>query len=145
MVSTFAQHEGRADGERRRDEALALVAARRPVPRWRAQLNLLEAMRSRPDRCGSGDDCTEVGYEYADNGSHVGAAVRELAVRGIIRRVGHVRSSRPSRKGNETKVWTLTDDAAADAAIAHLRTILAALQPNDSTPGVTGEESTLFY
>jgi hypothetical protein len=122
------------DGEHLRDVALARVERGHKLEIWLAQLAMLEAMRGRDDRTGSSDDCTPAGAEYQGNAPWIGAAVRWLAVRGLIVRVGSIRSARRSRKGNEIKAWQLTDDLAADAAIRELRRRLDEHQPDPAQP-----------
>jgi len=123
------------DGECRRAAALSTVRSRRPLEVWSAQLAMLSAMRCRDDRTGTSDDCTPPGEQYSGNAPWLGAAVRRLAERALIVRIGTVRSARPSRKTNEVKLWRLRDDA---AAIAGLRRTLNAYRPDpaaDTEPG----------
>lgn len=129
------------EGERRRDAALSIVRTHNAVHVWAAQFSLLTAMRSRANGEGSADDCTPDGHTHTGNAPWIGAAVRQLAERKLIERIGYVRSARPSRKGNEVKRWRLRDAAAADVAIATLRCRLDSCAP---PPTATGGDATLF-
>ena len=129
------------EGERRRDAALYRARCRQPLDAWRAQLAMLTAMRGRPDRLGTSDDCTPSGERYSGNAPWLGAAVRSLAKRSLIVRVGTARSTRPTRKANEVKLWRLRDDAAADAAITTLRRVLDAHRPSDNSAQIYAEPS----
>jgi hypothetical protein len=117
------------EGERRRDQNLAVVSARRPAQVWAAQLSMLLAMRGRADQTGSSDDMTPAGVEHTGNAPWIGAAVAQLRSEGLIAKVGHIVSTRKSRNANEIKLWKLVDAGAADAAIDRLHRILDALKP----------------
>lgn len=128
---------GILEGQRRRDAALSVVSANRSAEIWQAQLAMLTAMRERETRTGTADDVTPSGMEYSDSAPWLGAAVRQLAQSKLIARAGTVISTRPSRKGNETKLWKLADDARADAAIANLRRLVAAIAPSPPAPATS--------
>jgi hypothetical protein len=111
---------GWVEGERRRDRALSRVQTHHAPLIWRAQLDLLVAMRGRPDRTGTGDDITPPGYEHIGSAGWIGAAVRQLAVRGLIVFVEWVRSTRASRHGNQIRRWRLADEASESASYARV-------------------------
>jgi len=120
------------EGDRLRDEALARVREHKPLKIWDAQLRFLQALRCAPDRVGTSDLATPIGFQYRGNGAHVGAAIRALREAGLIAEDGFERSQRPSRKSNYVRRWRLVDDAQADAKIAQLERLIDALEPASS-------------
>ncbi len=119
---------GQADGERRRDAALARVALRRPADVWQAQAAMLAAALDRDPAAFTSDDASEPGIEYRGNAPWIGAAVRELAHRRFVADGGFQRSTRPSRKANHVRRWVVTDRDAAAAELARLRRLLGAVE-----------------
>jgi len=129
-------------GEQRRDETLPRVRDRRPLNIWRAQVAMLEAMQKRADRTGTSDDMTPKGQQYKGNAPWLGAAVRQLAERGLIVRVGTVRSQRPSRKANEIKQWKLSSDVAATLKVRDLKRLLELVTTGEQLPLATTKSET---
>lgn len=105
-----------AEGERRRDRALALLRRRRPVLIRRVQRAYLELLRAGP----STTDPVRalVPLPPGIDPRLVGAAVRALAELRMIRRAGLSRSTRPEAHSRDLAVWELTDRAAALAWLA---------------------------
>jgi len=83
------------------------------------------------------DDATPAGVAYGDNAPWLGAAVRELGNRAWVERMGHVQSTRPSRKANYIGRWRITDRAAAQTELDRLRRLLLTAEPS-SEPGLFG-------
>lgn len=116
MFSLFDDHSannGEAEGERLRDEALALLRARRAALIRKLQAALRVAL-DRGEVCA--DDVRALVPIPAGISPKVnGAALRELAEAGILTNSGTSRRSRrPEAHARSLPVWRLAD--AADAA-----------------------------
>jgi hypothetical protein len=103
---------GLAQGQRRRDAALALLAERRAVLIRRVQRALLDLLLTRgpatvdPVRA-------LVPIPPGTDPRLVGAAVRGLAELRLIRRAGLCRSTRPEAHGRDLPAWEIADRAGA--------------------------------
>ena len=106
-----------AEGERRRDEALARLRLYRAVLIRRVQRAYVGLLRARgPSTC----DAVRalVGIPPTIDPRLVGAAVRQLAELGLIRRAGLARSERPQAHRRDLVVWEIADSDAAAAWLA---------------------------
>lgn len=108
-----AQSRNQAEGERRKADALALLAARRELVVRRAQRALLRALLE--SGTATADDVRAAVELPPDIDPKVfGAVPGSLARAGIIRRVGYAETCRPAAHARPVSVWTLADrDAAA--------------------------------
>jgi hypothetical protein len=96
------------DGEQRRDSALQLMRDRRAPLVRRVQHAFLSLLLDR------GPSTTDpiravVPIPQGTDPRLVGAAVRQLAEEGLIRRVGLSRSARPEAHGRDLPLWAITD------------------------------------
>jgi hypothetical protein len=103
--------EGAAEGRRRRDEALGLLAETRALLVRRVQRCFLTLLTDRgkatidPVR-----DLVPIPKEI--DARLVGAAVRQLAELGMIHRAGLSRSVRPEAHGRDLPIWGIIDRGA---------------------------------
>lgn len=107
-----AQSCNQAEGERRKADALALLAARRETTIRRAQRALLRALLE--SGTATADDVRAAVALLPGIGPKVfGAVPGALARAGIIRRVGYAETCRPAAHARPVSVWTLADRDAA--------------------------------
>lgn len=105
------------EGEARRDKALSLLRARRAALVRELQTAALRAALERGELCA--DDVRAVVPIPANiSPKVVGAAFRELADAGILRRAGFRASTRPIAHARPLSVWRLADAAGAAAWLA---------------------------
>ncbi len=125
MPSLFdpdSDRNGAAEGEARRDKALAILRARRAALVRELQAAALRVGLERGEVCA--DDCRAVVPIPAGiSPKVVGAAFRELADAGFLRRTGFRTSVRPIAHARAVSVWKVVD---ADGATAWL-----ALHPSE--------------
>jgi hypothetical protein len=119
VSDTLSSPEGRAEGERRRDAALALLAERRAAVVRRGQRALLTRLLD--TGTATADDVrAAVELPPGVDPRLVGAAVRSLVVEGIIRSTGRTRSARPAAHARWVDLWAASDrDTALDWLAAH--------------------------
>lgn len=131
-------HEtGRQLGEHRRDSALSLVREHKREQTAKVQLDFLIALRNSPTGEAAADDITtKLEKKYNGNAPYVGAAINGLAVARITYRVGQRKSARPSRKGNEIKVFRVLDKAKMNAKILTLEAELESIINQQKTDPV---------
>lgn len=99
---------GRAEGERRRDAAHALLVARRECIVRRGRRALLLALINRGTA--TADDVRSAVRLPPEIGPRcLGAVPGELARAGLIRRIGYTPSTRPTAHARPTAVWELLD------------------------------------
>jgi hypothetical protein len=104
---------GRADGERAKASALALLEARREVFILRGRRALLTAMLT-GDGTATADDVRAAVDLPADMDPRcLGTVPGRLGYDRIIRAAGFVRSGRPQRHASYIQRWALADRAAA--------------------------------
>lgn len=121
------------DGEVRRDAALNLLRQRRAAL-------VRDLTRAAVRLALTGDDITAddvravVPIPEGIKPVVVGAAMRDLADTGIIRRVGYRNSQRPEAHARPLSVWRLADAAAAHAWLAAHPPL-----PTESTPRNTDD------
>jgi hypothetical protein len=114
VSDTSLSPAGRTEGERRRDEALTLLAEHRAALIRRAQRALL--MRLLDTGTATADDVRAiVELPPGIDPRLMGAAVRSLACVRLIVSAGRTRSTRPAAHARWVDVWTLRDRAAAAA------------------------------
>jgi hypothetical protein len=114
---TATSSAGLAEGERRRDEALTLLQLHRAVLVRRVQRVYLDLLLTRGPST-SDPVRALVPIPPGIDPRLVGAAVRQLAELGLIRRAGLVRSTRPEAHSRDLAVWELADRDAATAWLA---------------------------
>ncbi len=116
--ATLDRQAGRAEGERRKDAAHALLAARRSrlIRRGRRALltHLLTAGTATADDVADSAGPIDPSIDPRWRGEVPGP----LARAGIIRRTGYIASCRPIRHASVIAVWELADRAAALAWLA---------------------------
>jgi hypothetical protein len=101
-----------AEGERRRDSAHALLHARRATLIRRVQRALVVHLLDHgPDTSDPVRDVVPI--PLGTDPRLVGAAIRDLALAGLIRQAGRRRSRRPVAHGRDLPVWAIADRAAA--------------------------------
>jgi len=107
-----AQSLNQADGDRRKAEAIALLADRRELYVLRGRRALLSALLATGQA--TADDVRDV-VELPNgiNPKCFGAVPSALAREGIIRRVGYVPARRPDAHARPVSVWALVDRDAA--------------------------------
>lgn len=110
---------GPGDGEARRDAALALLRARRADLIRVLQAAALRVALERGEVCAD-DVRALVAIPPAMSPKCVGAAFRELADAGYLRRAGFRNSNRPIAHARPLSVWRLADAAGAAARLAAL-------------------------
>ena len=109
---------GEAEGERRRDEALALHRARSAALIRNLQAAALRVALERGEVCAD-DVRALVPIPAGISPKVVGAAFRELADAGILSNTGtYRRSCRPAAHARPNPVWALADAAGASAWLA---------------------------
>ena len=108
---------GRAEGERRRDDAHALLLLHRAVLVRQVQRVYLDVLLTRG---ASTIDPVRalVPLPPGIDPRLIGAAVRGLAALRLIRRAGLDRSSRPEAHGRDLPLWEIADRAATLAWLA---------------------------
>jgi hypothetical protein len=107
-----AQSHDQAEGERRKADALVLLAARRETTIRRAQRALLRALLE--SGTATADDVrAAVELPPGINPKLFGAVPSTLARAGIIRRAGYATTGRPAAHARPVSVWTLADRDAA--------------------------------
>jgi hypothetical protein len=110
---------GRAEGGRLRDEALAWLRLYRAVLVRRVQRVYLDLLLTRGPST-SDPVRALVAIPPGIDPRLVGAALRQLAELGLIRRAGLARSTRPEAHSRDLAVWEVADRAAAlDWLAAH--------------------------
>lgn len=134
MATTTTPAAGRAEGERLRDAALALLRLHRAVLVRRVQRAYLDLLLTRGPST-SDPVRARVPIPPGIDPRLVGAAVRQLGELGLIRRAGLARSERPEAHGRDLAVWEIAD---RDAALAWL-----AAHP-DPEPLVPGQQLTMW-
>jgi hypothetical protein len=112
VTETTLSAAGLAKGERRRDAAHALLLARRAALVRCVQRALLRHLLDH------GEDMIDpvraaVPIPPGTDPRLVGAAVRDLALAGVIHSVGRRRSHRPEAHGRQVDLWAVADPAAA--------------------------------
>jgi len=124
MTSLFdpgPPRNGTAEGGARRDAALALLRGRRSVLIRQLQTAALRiALES--GELTADDVRAVVPIPPGISPKVVGAAFRELAVAGLLRRAGYVISTRPVAHARPLTLWRLADPAGASAWLAADRT-----------------------
>jgi hypothetical protein len=116
-AATLSPAAGRAEGERRRDTALALLRDRRAVLVRRFQRAYLDLLLTcGPSTCDPVRDMVPIPPGLDPR--LIGAAVRALGEWGLTRRAGLTRSVRPEAHGRDLAVWGIADRAAALAWLA---------------------------
>lgn len=111
-MSAALTDPGRAVGEARRDEALALLANRRDLYVLRGRRALLTAVLAVGQA--TADDVRDALELPADiDPVCLGAVPVALARAGIVRRVGYVPTCRPDAHARPVSLWALADRAAA--------------------------------
>ena len=139
MTSTPTPAAGRAEGERRRDAALQLLAARREALVRRGRRALLLALLARGTA--TADDVRSAVELPPDVGPRcLGAVPGELARAGLIRRAGYSPSNRPLAHARPVGVWQLLD---IDGARRWLATHPDLPEPEPDTPA-RPEQQSLF-
>lgn len=116
LFDDLPARNGGAEGERRRDEALAILRTRRSAALIRdLQVAAVRIALERGEVCA--DDVRALVPIPADiNPKVVGAAFRELADAGILSNTGtYRRSCRPQAHARPLPVWRLADAAGAVA------------------------------
>ena len=109
---------GEAEGERRRDEALAILRAHRAALIRELQAAALRVALERGEVCAD-DVRALVTIPAGINPKVNGAALRELADAGILSNTGtYRRSCRPQAHARVNPVWALADAAGASAWFA---------------------------
>lgn len=107
------------EGERRRDAALDLLAARRAVYVRRGQRALLLRLLGGVDDTATADDVrAAVPLPEDVDPRCLGGVPRPLAQAEIVRHAGYRPTRRPERHAAPTAVWELADRAAAWAWLA---------------------------
>jgi len=138
---TIATNTPVAEGERRRDDGIA-VASAGEARAWlilRGQLALLDAIRAAPDRSATTDNATsDLWRTYPDGGHWRGGIPKALAAKKLIRSAGAVLSNRAARHRGYVTVWQGIDDGLIDAHRDELRRLLATM------PTPPPEPRTLF-
>lgn len=125
----------RAEGDRRRDEGMALAAYRSPDKIQVAQVAMLERLLTSPDGTATIDDATEdLTAEFRDGGNWRGSVVRNLALKGVIEKVGVEVSNRPSRHRGYIARWRLVDRSKAIALRNRLKGEIENLSNKSKTP-----------
>jgi hypothetical protein len=104
---------GRAEGERRRDASLALLAERRTAVVRAGQRALLLRLLSGADTATADDVCDAVPLPPGIGPRCYGAVPLPLADAGIITHAGYTPTRRPEAHARPVAVWTLADRAAA--------------------------------
>jgi hypothetical protein len=108
---------GRAEGEARRDAALTLLRSRRAALVRDLTRAAVRIALDR-DTLTADDVRAIVPIPEGIRPAVLGAAIRELAVAGILRRIDYRRSSRPEAHARPLAVWQLADRGAAVAWLA---------------------------
>jgi hypothetical protein len=130
MSTVLNRQAGRAEGRRRRDDAHALLAARRGCLIRRARRAMITHLL---------DHSTVTADDVADSTSpddpEIDPRLRgdvpgPLARAGIIRRIGYGQSSRPTRHASTISVWELAD---RDASLTWLARHPELPEPVDDT------------
>ncbi|MSR56034.1 MAG: hypothetical protein EXS09_22600 [Gemmataceae bacterium] len=103
---------GQAEGERRRDAALAILSATRPAIIRRLQRAAVEIALDTGTVI-SDDVRAVVPIPPGIHPTVTGAAINGLAMLGILRGGDHIRSRRPVAHARHVRVWLLTNEAAA--------------------------------
>jgi hypothetical protein len=107
------------DGERRKLDAHALLAAHREVYVLRGRRALLARLLVAPEATATADDVRDaVALPPAINPVCLGVVPGLLARAGVIERAGFVESRRPDAHARPVSVWRLLDRAAALAWLA---------------------------
>lgn len=114
---THTQRDGSADGERRRDDAHALLAKYREAYVRRCRRVLLAALLERGTAT-MDDVRSVVTLPDGIDPVCVGPVPGELARAGIIERVGYVPSTRADAHARPLSLWRLRDRAAAACWLA---------------------------
>jgi hypothetical protein len=110
--SPLTPADGQAEGERRRDAALALLADRRAAVIRRGQRALLAALLERGTA--TADDVRDaVPLPEGIGPRCYGAVPLPLADAGLIRHAGYTATRRPEGRARPIAVWRLADRAAA--------------------------------
>jgi len=127
MTDRLDRQAGRAEGERRRDDALSLLTARRGWLIRGACRALLTHLLDHGT--GTADDVADRLPADPDgiDPRWRGAVMRTLSAARLIRRVGYTTSCRPVRHASVIAVWELVDRAAAVAWLSR--------NPNPPEPG----------
>lgn len=113
VVPPAGAKAGRREGERRRDVALSMLAARRAGTVTRARRALLSRLLAAG--AATADDVRDaLGDLPHDIGPRcLGAVPTDLARAGIISADGYTRTARPTAHARPVTVWRLVDAAAA--------------------------------
>lgn len=104
---------GRREGERRKNAALDLLAARRETFVRQGQRALLAALLAGKATATADDVRAAVNLPPDLDPRLLGAVPRTLALAGIVRADGFVKSTRPERHASYLQCWRLLDAAAA--------------------------------
>lgn len=104
---------GRREGERRKNAALDLLAARREVFVRRGQRALLAVLLEGAPTATADDVRAAVELPPDLDPRLLGAVPRTLALAGIVRRVDFQKSCRPERHASFVGLWELADRQAA--------------------------------
>jgi hypothetical protein len=130
VSDTALSPAGRAEGERRRDTALALLAERRAALVRRAQRALLTQLLD-GDLATADDVRAAVELPPGVDPRLVGAAIRSLAVEGVILSAGRTRSARPAAHARWVDLWAASD---RDTALAWLASHPPLPDPEPAAP-----------
>jgi hypothetical protein len=125
MFSLFGPdpaRNGPGDGEGRRDAALALLRVRRADLIRILQAVALRVALERGEVCAD-DVRALVAIPPTVSPKCVGAAFRELADAGLLRRAGFRNSNRPIAHARPLSVWRLADAAGAAVRLATFPTV----------------------
>ena len=118
LFDDLPANNGGAEGERRRDEALARLRVHRAALIRELQAAALRVALERGEVCAD-DVRALVPIPAGISPKVVGAAFRELADAGILSNTGtYRRSCRPAAHARSLPVWRLADDADAAAWLA---------------------------
>lgn len=117
LFDDLPANNGGAEGERRRDKALAILRARRSALIRELQAAALRVALDRGEVCAD-DVRTLVSIPPDMSPKAVGAAFRELADAAYLRRTGFRNSNRPAAHARPLSVWRLADAAGAAAWLA---------------------------
>ena len=105
---------GSAEGDRRKVEALAMLAARREVYIRRGRRALLDAMLAGNGTATADDVQAAVELPSGIDPRCLGSVPGRLAYDGLIEAAGFTRSTRPETHSRWVQVWRLADRAAAE-------------------------------
>ena len=115
--ATTCQDNGGAEGERRRDAAVALLAIRRAV-RIRQGCRLLVRQLLRTGTATLDDIAAGISTAPGIDRRLLGAVPLTLARAGVAELAGYQRSTRPERHASVIAIWRLVDRAAAESWLA---------------------------